>query len=1030
MGANPRASLALGERRNATILFSDLSGYTAMSERLDPEEVEQVMREIKSVAAQVVEAHGGLVNQFIGDEVVALFGIPVAHGNDPLRAVTAAHELHRQVAMIDAAWRSRTNTELTMHSSVNTGLIVVLARDERDGRFSLTGDTVNTGARLMALAGRGELVVGAETHRQVADHFVCEALAPVAVRGKAQPLVAYRVGPARADRPLPQRALVGRDHEIAVLRGVLRQVIDGGRGATVHVRGDAGLGKSRLCREIQAEAGLRGVGLATGLVLDFGVGRGRDALTSLVGGMLGVPVSGAPEDRRTALYAALESGADAEATSIRPFACDIFGLGVPAADRADFEALDAAGRRAGRLRALAFLAQQACRAGPLLLLVEDLHWADRDLLAHLAALAELTSRLPLLLLTTSRPEADPTAAERAAWRPAKVLELAPLAPASALALAAEFSDASERFATLCVERAAGNPMFLEQLLLGAEEALRDAVPGSVQSVVLARVDHLAERDRAAIQAASVLGQQVDLACWRHVLGDSDYSPDALLFGGLLVARDDVYMFGHALIQEGVYQSLVRPRRRALHERAAQWWSGRDTLLWAQHLARAEDPRAAGAFLDGARQLLAEHSYAQARQACAAGLQASGAEQLQFLLLIERASAEQLDAAVADSIASYRQALEVAEGDAQTCRAWLGIAQGYRVIGPLSQAAEAVERALPLAVRLADQKTLSQVHHLRGNLAFPSGQWQRCREEHTAALAYARQAGDVEAEANALSGLADAAYLAGMFSQAREAFSACVAASQRGGLLRIQAANLAMLGCIAAYVGPLSQALAYGREAVDLATRIQHFRARVIGAQGVAIAALELGDFEFARERATAALEDSRRLGARLFESESQSLLARALLGLGDVAAATELLDLAWQTGAVAPEFCRPLALGPRLALLAGAPGHAERVADARALLARGCPWFCAFELVRGLCAAAVQRGDIGELQRAIEDLTRLTAVDQIAVARWTLQAFELQRRVLVAGVDDACRAEAADLAATARGMGFAVLAAQVEVVCG
>jgi len=192
-------SLPEGERRQATIVFSDLSGYTSMNERLDPEEVEAIMSRIKNEAVRIVERHEGIVNQFVGDEVLALFGIPTAHEDDPIRAVRAAMEIHELVRKISPEVEARISTKLRMHTGINTGLVVTHIRDIRDGSYGITGDTVNIGARLATSAEADDIIVGPETHRLIAPYFETNALDPVTVRGKTQPLIPARVVGASAD---------------------------------------------------------------------------------------------------------------------------------------------------------------------------------------------------------------------------------------------------------------------------------------------------------------------------------------------------------------------------------------------------------------------------------------------------------------------------------------------------------------------------------------------------------------------------------------------------------------------------------------------------------------------------------------------------------------------------------------------------------------------------------------------------------------------------------------------------------------
>lgn len=185
--------LTEGERKQATVLFSDLSGYTALNEELDPEEVQDLMSRLKRAAVQLIEQHGGMVNQFVGDEILALFGIPTASEDDAPRAVRAALALHAMVPSFLAEHAKGSGRTLRFHSGIASGLVVVSRQDARDGTFSITGDTVNTASRLADLAEVDEVLVSPEAYRLVAYFFACEAMSRVLLRGKAEPLTPYRV---------------------------------------------------------------------------------------------------------------------------------------------------------------------------------------------------------------------------------------------------------------------------------------------------------------------------------------------------------------------------------------------------------------------------------------------------------------------------------------------------------------------------------------------------------------------------------------------------------------------------------------------------------------------------------------------------------------------------------------------------------------------------------------------------------------------------------------------------------------------
>ena len=243
-----------GDRRQATVLFSDLSGYTAMNERLDPEEVAAIMARVKAEAVKIVEAHGGIVNQFVGDEVLALFGIPTAHTDDPVRAARAALALHEMMRGISPEVEPRLGRALRLHTGINTGLIVTSLRDDRDGRVGVTGDTINTGARLKSLAEDDTILLGPETRKLVADEFETEPLEPVALKGKAEQLTPYRLIAERATPATVSQPFIGRRAELRQFTGIVEECLESGRGQAVYVRADVGVGKSRLVDEFQTIA--------------------------------------------------------------------------------------------------------------------------------------------------------------------------------------------------------------------------------------------------------------------------------------------------------------------------------------------------------------------------------------------------------------------------------------------------------------------------------------------------------------------------------------------------------------------------------------------------------------------------------------------------------------------------------------------------------------------------------------------------------------------------------------------------------
>lgn len=276
-----------GERRHATIVFSDLSGYTTLNERFDPEEVGALMAKLRDTATRIVEAHGGIVNQFVGNEIMALFGIPQAGRGDAVRALRATLELHSATRALAEQQLAQLGQRVELHSGINSGLVVVRPCAQHQGRHGLTGDAVNTAARLMKLAGAGEIVVGDDTWRIGSSHFEGERLPETLVRCKAAPVQPWRLH--REVEQLPPAPLVGRDDEQQHARIALQSSLAGSGARWIVIRGEPGIGKSRPLTELAAAASSLGAGTVCAAVPDFGPARGNAACRGLVSGLLHLP---------------------------------------------------------------------------------------------------------------------------------------------------------------------------------------------------------------------------------------------------------------------------------------------------------------------------------------------------------------------------------------------------------------------------------------------------------------------------------------------------------------------------------------------------------------------------------------------------------------------------------------------------------------------------------------------------------------------------------------------------------------------
>ncbi|HYZ26424.1 MAG TPA: adenylate/guanylate cyclase domain-containing protein [Geminicoccaceae bacterium] len=582
-----------GERRQVTVLFCDLAGYTALSRKLDAEEVHALLERYFDRVDGLIQRFGGAIDKHIGDCAMAVFGAPVAYGNDAERAARAALAIQDALPALSA----ELGRTIAVHIGIAAGQVVASRSGSAAHReYTVTGDSVNLASRLTSEAATGTILISDLVRRMLPPRFACREAGTLVVKGLAEPVQAWHLigfDEAAVARP----PFVGRQAELAQFRGVLGACQETGAGQAVVVRGEAGIGKTRVVEEFQFLAAAAGFACHTALVLDFGAGIGEDAIRALVRSLLGLTTSSEPAAVAAAADRVLSDGL--LANEQRVHLNDLLDLPQPSGLRALYDAMDNATRNRGKRATATDLVRNTSRRQPLLLVVEDLHWADRLTLDSLATLTQGIAECRTLLVMTTRVEGDPL---DHAWRseiagtPFVTIDLGPLRPSEATALAGAYLDASADFAKRCVERAAGNPLFLEQLLRHSESSSAAGVPGSVQSLVQARLDHLAPVDKQALQAASIFGQRFALAALRCLIDDPDYA----CTGPVEHFRYVAWAFAHALIRDAVYDSLLRARRRELHLRAAGWFAERDLVLWAEHLDRAEDPGAPRAYLAAAR----------------------------------------------------------------------------------------------------------------------------------------------------------------------------------------------------------------------------------------------------------------------------------------------------------------------------------------------------------------------------------------------------------------------------------------------
>ena len=579
------------ERRIVSVLFVDLVGFTSRAEKLDPEDVREILTPYYERVRAELERFGGAVEKFIGDAVMGVFGAPTAYGDDPERAVRAAFAVRD--------WADE--NDLQVRIAVNTGeAIVELEARPGHGEAMIAGDVVNTAARLQSAAPVGSVLVGEETHTSTRGSIEYRPSQPITAKGKEAPVrawLALRATSAIGERPVTAVPMIGRDRELEALQRSWQGVADEGRSHLVTVFGPAGIGKSRLALELCQLVASQGGRVIRGRSTPYGASTPYSAFGQQVKQVAGIFDSDDPDEAHAKLATAVaQLAGSAAAEEHAPHIATLLGL-EGGSDVRDRETLFFSAR---------VLVESLALDGPMLLLYEDIHWADASLLDLIETLAIRVRDVPVLFVALARPE---LLTERPGWGgglPAyTALPLDPLTDGSSRELAEQLlaqSDLpSERVAAVA-ETAEGNPLFIEELAASlAEKSTAGQLPTSVRAIISARLDSLPADERSVLVDASVVGR----VFWRGALAEIAERTELSSLLGSLEARDLIrreavsrikgdqqFGFKHGLIHDVAYGTLPRAARRDRHAAVARFLE-QTTDVGQSHEALAHHWREAG-----------------------------------------------------------------------------------------------------------------------------------------------------------------------------------------------------------------------------------------------------------------------------------------------------------------------------------------------------------------------------------------------------------------------------------------------------
>jgi tetratricopeptide (TPR) repeat protein len=848
----------------------------------------------------------------------------------------------------------------------------VLASQDSGG-VTLTGGPVSIAARIMEACAAGEIRVGGDVREAVGERLKAEWLPGVTVTGIDRAPTIWRVESLRRGFDTGNmRPFFGRGVELQQLTGMLDGCRTAKAGRVVLLRGEAGIGKSRLMEEFAGHARAAGFDPHIGQIVEFG----GDPLSMLVRNLIDAGPAAPPEQIAQALEKAPVT------PELRRFLAEMTGGQPVGASRGQDDDVDGSRRQAGRQSALKELVRSLAARQPLLIVVEDIHSATPLTMESLAWIASATRNSPTLLAMTTRTQGDPITP---AWRNASncaltTIDLGPLADTEAMQMAARYSADDKAFVESCVQRAEGNPLFLDQLMR-AGRATGGTVPGSLQNLILARLDSLETKERQALQVASVLGQRFPLQALRHLLDDASYTTDRMRDQGLVRDEGDELAFAHALIQEAIYGSLLRSRRLELHTAAARWHEDRDAVLRARHLGAAGNPAAFDAFMDAARKEAAVFRIEHALELITRALAFAATERQRCDLFLLRGEFQRDHGQTAKSVQSFGEGLHLAQDDAQRLRAWLGIAGGLRTLDIYDRALAALDNAARLAVALGDRKSLMYVQSLRGHVYFPLGNMDACLGAHEEARRLATEVGTPADEARALGGLGDAYYQNARILTSRRYFEDCIDLSRKHGLARIEVNHLPMLGIVSMYCNEVGRGIAACAEAMEKAVRIGDVRSEALARLVMAGLHQTAGRDEECLAECIRARDLARPLGAARFEADALTGLGLASHYLGRAQDARRYLDQAHaMVEQIGPNYTGPWVLAAIALANDDETVRREALARGEEQLALGCVSHNYFHFYQLAIEVAQQLGQPEEMLRYAQALEQYTAREPLP---WT-----------------------------------------------
>lgn len=1019
-----------GERRLVTVVIADVKGSTQLLEHLGTEAWVKLMNRLFAILEAEINRFGGAVDQFRGDGLVAFFGAMETHEDDPVRAVLATLAMQEALKPLAAELRARESIELRLRIGVNTGEVIVgsVGQPQAHREDSAMGEAITIAARMEQSAEPGTVLVSENTYRLTWAQFKWRPLGTLAAKGVRHPIAVYRPLAAKATaekiRGIPglEAPLVGRKTELAALQQAVAR-LHSGEGGLVTIVGEAGLGKSRLVAELRRSVAGRHVAVqwVEGRCPSYGTSIAYLLWVDVLRGLLDVTVDAPSQAIREALRARVQALAEVKSRyperqpTLYPYLSQLLGLPLDAKMAAKISAVEGEELKRGTFRAIESLIESTARQHPLVIVCEDLHWADPTSLELLERLLKMTSRVPLLFICVLRPETAhggalvKQLAARRGGRQHTDLWLTPLSTQESETLLyhlLRMDELPSQLKARILNHAEGNPFYIEELIRsllddgvivwdkdrGRCETVCDtaeiAIPNTLYGVLMARIDRLPEDAKRVLQLASVVGR----AFPRRVLDAVNrrrYNLESVL---LTLEREELvyeqkpgpdpeYVFRHHLIQEAAYNSLLKQERAILHQWVAEFLESMRTELrdayvgvFAHHWERADRPdRAVTYLLRAGERAAAQFANVEAAEYFSRALALTPGYSLErYTLLLARERIYDLMGARAaqgrdlDALEMLAQALNDPQREAEIALHRAHYAENAR---DYPAAIVAAQKAIRLARVTRDVHSEAAGYLAWGRALFYQGDYREARRQLQQALDCSEDFPQVQADS-----LRSLGMIAEDQNEARDYFRQALHIHRKIGDQRGEWATLYNLSVLFLEQENCTQAMNYGERALRICRRIGDRQGERISLDNLGYVALCQADYE----RARTYYEQTLRLCQKINDchSEAHTLVhLSALFHLFDEHDSARMhAEAALHQAQVAEdhqvEGDALTFLGHALWGLGQRDAATEAYRQAHALLSELGEAHLALDPLSGLARSALEAGDTAQALRDVERILR------------------------------------------------------------